>query len=124
MIGRGVPARGRALQAGACRNVLKNSGPLIVELHTEAIPELRCLLASRLHGGRFDFFHGFGGEAVSAVIGNRPIDDRSAVDAFPGIKGQKKIRESFQQHQSFALRAIHDYFLPCYETERAQGNSN
>ena len=67
---------------------------------------------SVLHGSRFDFFHGFGSEAVSPVIGDRPIDDRSAVDTFPGIKGQKKVRESFQHHQSFALRATHNYCLP------------
>ena len=76
-----------------------------------------------LHGGRFDFFRGYGGEAVSPIIGDRPIDDRSAVDAFPGIEGQKKVRESFQHHQSFALRAIHN-FLPCEVNERIQGNSN
>jgi hypothetical protein len=77
-----------------------------------------------LHGGGFDFFRGLGGEAISPIFGDCPIDDCSAVDAFPGIEGQEKIRESFQHHQSFALRAIHDYFLPCYETERTQGNSN
>jgi hypothetical protein len=88
------------------------------------IPEFRCLPGSVLHGGCFGFFRGLGRKAVSPIFGDRPIDDGSAVDAFPGIEGQKKVRESFQHHQSFALRAIHDYFLPCYETERAQGNSN
>jgi hypothetical protein len=61
-----------------------------------------------LHGGRFNFFRGFGGEAVSPIIGDRPIDDRSAVDTFPGIEDQEKIREPFQHHQSFAFRAIHN----------------
>jgi hypothetical protein len=91
---------------------------------TKAIPEFPCLAGVVLHGGCFSFFRSFGGEAVPPIICDRPIDDGSAVDAFPGIEGQKKVRESFQHHQSFALRAIHDYFLPCYETERAQGNSN
>jgi hypothetical protein len=91
---------------------------------TKAIPEFRCFPGAVLHGGGFGFFRGLGGEAISPIFGDCPIDDGSAVDAFPGIEGQEKIRESFQHHQSFALRAIHDYFLPCYETERAQGNSN
>ncbi len=44
-----------------------------------------------LHGGRFDFFRGFGGEAIPPIFGDCPIDDCSAVDAFPGIEGQKKV---------------------------------
>ena len=112
MIDRGVLARERA--SGRCLPETYSRTPVRVlsNSHTEAIPELPCLSAFVLHGGRFDFFHGFGGEAVSPVIGDRPIDDRSAVDAFPGIKGQKKVRESFQHHQSFALRATHNYCLP------------
>jgi hypothetical protein len=49
-----------------------------------------------VHGGRFNFFRGYGGEAVSPIIGDRPIDDRSAIDTFPGIEGQEEVRESFQ----------------------------
>ena len=105
------------------RNVSENSGSRIIE-PALPIPEFRCLPAPVLHGGRFGFFRGLGGEAISSIFGDCTIDDSSAVDAFPGIEGQEKVRESFQHHQSFALRAIHDYFLPCYETERAQGNSN
>jgi hypothetical protein len=44
-----------------------------------------------LPGGRFNFFRGFGGEAVSPIIGDRPIDDRSAVDTFPRIEDQEKV---------------------------------
>jgi hypothetical protein len=77
-----------------------------------------------LHGGRFNFFRGFGGEAVSPIIGDRSIDDRSAVDTFPGIEGQEEVRESFQYHQSFALWAIHNYFLPRYVNELARRISN
>jgi hypothetical protein len=83
----------------------------------------RCLPARALHGGRFNFFRDFGGEAVSPIIGDRPVDDRSAVDTFPRIEDQEKVRESFQHHQSFALRAIHNYFLPRYVNELARGNS-
>ena len=89
-----------------------------------AIPELLCLLTPVLHGGRFNFFRGYGGEAVSPIIGDRSIDDRSAVDTFPGIEGQKKVRESFQHHQSFALRTIHNYFLPRDVNELVRGSSN
>jgi hypothetical protein len=90
---------------------------------TEAIPELRCLHRV-LHGGRFNLFHGLGGEAVSPIIGDRPIDDGSAVDTFPCIEGQEKVRESFQLHQSFAFRAIHNHVLPRDVNELARGNSN
>ena len=56
-----------------------------------AIPEFEYLLAPVLHGGGFDFFRGFGGEAIPPIFGDCPIDDCSAVDAFPGIEGQKKV---------------------------------
>jgi len=89
-----------------------------------AISELLCLLARVLHGGRFNIFRGFGGEAVSPIIGDRSIDDRCAVDTFPVIEDQKEVRESFQHHQSFALRAIHNYFLLRYVNELARRISN
>ena len=73
-----------------------------------------------LRGGRFNFFRGFGGEAVSSIVGDCPIDDRSAVDTFPRIEDQEKVREPFQHHQSFALRAIHNYSLPGYVSELAR----
>ena len=91
---------------------------------TCAIPELLCSLAPVLHGGRFNFFRGYGCEAVSSIIGDRPIDDRSAIDTFPGIEGQEEVRESFQHHQPFALRTIHNHFLPRNVNELVRGNSN
>jgi hypothetical protein len=104
------------------RNILKNSGPPVVESHIgdTGVPTSSSPV---LHGGRFGFFRGLGGEAISPIFGDGPINDRTAVDAFPGIEGQEKIRESFQHHQSFALRTIHN-FLPCEVNERRQGNSN
>ena len=90
---------------------------------TLAIPEFRRLPVPVLHGGRFGFFRGLGGEAISPIFGDCPINDRAAVDAFPGIEGQEKIRESFQHHQSFTLRTIHN-FLPCEVNECRQGDSN
>jgi hypothetical protein len=104
-------------------NVSQNSGVLVVKTHT-CDTGITDLPAPVLHGRRFDFLRGFGCETISPIFGDRLIDDCSAVDAFPGIEGQKKVRESFQHHQSFALRAIHDYCLPREVNERAQGNSN
>ena len=91
---------------------------------TCAVPELLCSLTPVLHGGRFNFFRGYGGEAVSPIIGDRPIDDRSAIDTFPGIEGQEEVRESFQHHQPFALRTIHNHFLPRNVNELVRGSSN
>jgi hypothetical protein len=82
------------------------------------------LPAPVLHGGRFNFLRGFGCEAVSPIISDRPIDNCSAVDTFPGIEDQEEVRESFQHHQSFALRAIHNYVLPRYVNELARRLSN
>ena len=82
--------------------------------------ELRYYDVCVLHGGCFNFFRGFGSKAVSPIIGNRFIDDGSAVDTFPGIKDQEEVREPFHHHQSFALRAIHNYFLPRYVSELAR----
>jgi hypothetical protein len=73
-----------------------------------------------LRGGCFNFLRGFGGEAVSPVIGDCLIDNGSAVDTFPGIKDQEEVREPFHHHQSFALRTIHNNFLPRYVSEPAR----
>ena len=87
-------AGGRRPQAVACPNASKKSGLLIVETHTydTGTPMWAgpCV-APVLQGGRFNFFRGFGGETVSPIIGDRPIDDRSAVDAFPRIEDQEKV---------------------------------
>ena len=105
------------------RNPSKTSGLFIVETY-RCDTELRCLPAHGLRGGRFNVFRGFGGEAISPIIEDLPIDDRSAVDTFPRIEDQEKIREPPQHHQSFALRAIHNYFLPRYVNELARRISN
>jgi hypothetical protein len=91
---------------------------------TRATQELRCLPAHALRGGRFNFFRGFGGEAISPIIEDLPIDYRSAVDTFPRIEDQEKVREPLEHHQSFALRAIHNYFLARYANELARRISN
>jgi hypothetical protein len=36
------------------------------------------------------------------------IDDRTAVNAFPGIEDQEEVRESLQRHEPFAPSACHD----------------
>ena len=88
------------------------------------MPELRCPYVGVLHGGSFDFFRRFRREAVSPIVGDRSIDDRSAVNTFPRIESQEKIREAFQHHQSFALGAFHNYSLPHCESDLARGESN
>ena len=82
--------------------------------------ELRYYDVRVLYGGCFNFFRGFGGEAVSPVIGDCLIDNCSAVDTFPGIKDQEEVREPFHHHQSFTLRTIHNNFLPRYVSELAR----
>ena len=88
------------------------------------MPELRCPYVGVLYGGRFNFFRRFSRKAVSSIIRDCLVDDRSAIDTFPRIEGQEEIREAFQHHQSFALRAFHDYSLPHCESELARGESN
>ena len=71
-------------------NASKSSGPLIVEIHmcdTGTLLPTACVL----YGGLFNFLRGFGGEAVSPVIGNRFIDDCTAIDTFPCIEDQEKV---------------------------------
>lgn len=88
-------------------------------------PELLCSMVKGLHGRRFNFFRGVGCQADFPIIGDRSIDDCSAIETFPGVEDQKEIREAFQHHQSLALRAIHNSFPPCdYEHAVAGGKSN
>jgi hypothetical protein len=83
-------AEGRSPQAVACPNASKKSGLLFVETHRyDTVTPM--WVGPVLQGGRFNLFCGFGGEAVSPIIGDRPIDDRSAVDAFPRIEDQEKV---------------------------------
>ena len=77
--------------------------------------EIRWPPVGMSHAGRFSFFRSFGCKTVFPVIADRLIDDRSAIDTFPGIEHQEEVREAFQHHQSLALWAIHDSFLPRYE---------
>jgi hypothetical protein len=123
MVGCGVWAGGHSPKTVLARNASKNSGPCIVETHM-VTQELQCLPAHALRGGRFNSFRGFGGEAISPIIKDFPIDDRSTVDTFPRIEDQEKVREPPQHHQSFALRAIHNYFLPRHVNELARRISN
>jgi hypothetical protein len=32
-----------------------------------------------------------GGQTLSSIVGNRAIDDRTAVDAFPGVENEEEI---------------------------------
>jgi len=51
------------------------------------------------------------GKAFSPIGGNRPIDDGATVNAFPGIKNEKEIGESFQHHHAFTFRTFHVFLL-------------
>ena len=46
-------------------------------------------------------------QTPSLVGGNRSVDDRSAVNAFPGIENEKEVRKPLHHHQAFAFRTIH-----------------
>ena len=52
-----------------------------------------------------------GRQTLSTIVGNSAVDDRPAVDAFPGIEHEKEIREPIQQHPSVTLRTVHSSLL-------------
>jgi hypothetical protein len=58
-------------------------------------------------GLNFIGFCSFSLQAFSPVIGDRSVNERSTIDAFPGVKDQKEIREAFQHHKSFAFWTLH-----------------
>jgi hypothetical protein len=46
-------------------------------------------------------------KALSPILGDRPINDGTAIEALPRIENQKEVREPFQLHKPFALRTLH-----------------
>jgi hypothetical protein len=42
------------------------------------------------------------------IDGDRVIQDGAAVNAFPRMEHQEKVRETFQRHQPFASQTFHD----------------
>ena len=48
-----------------------------------------------------------GRETLSSVIGDGAINNGTAVNTFPCIEHEKKIREPFQHHHTLALRTFH-----------------
>lgn len=46
-------------------------------------------------------------KALSTVVGNRAIDNGSAIDALPCVEDEEKIRKPFQHHHSLTLRTFH-----------------
>jgi hypothetical protein len=87
----GVRTEGSSGETVACPETYPRTPVRPLSNPTLAIPEFRRLPSPVLHGGRFGFFRGLGGEAISPIFGDCPIDDCAAVDAFPGIEGQEKI---------------------------------
>jgi hypothetical protein len=47
------------------------------------------------------------GQALPFVGVNGAINNRAAVDAFPGIEDEEEVRESFHHHQALALWTVH-----------------
>lgn len=47
------------------------------------------------------------GKAVPPVGGNRPIDDGTAIDAFPGIEDEEEVGKPLQHHQPFTFGTFH-----------------
>jgi len=62
-----------------------------------------------LHDGGLNLFgfYGLSRQTFSPIIGDCFIDDRSTIDALPGIEDQKEIREAIQLHKSFAFWTLH-----------------
>jgi hypothetical protein len=60
------------------------------------------------------------GQALPPIIRNGAIDDRAAVDTFPGVENQEEVGEAFQHHETFALRTFHR-ILPGCEVYRCCG---
>ena len=96
---------------GRDRNTSKKIGAHTVEIRT-CMPELRRPRVNALDGSGFNFFRNFCGKTIFPIIGDRPINDRTTIETFPGVEDQEKVRETFQHHQTFALRTTHDCFLP------------
>jgi len=44
------------------------------------------------------------------IIDDSGIDDRPAIDAFPGVDNEEIIREPFSDHEPFAFLALHGLF--------------
>ena len=51
------------------------------------------------------------GQTLSTILGNSAVDNGTAIEAFPGIEYEKEVRESLQQHRSFALWTFHRSLL-------------
>jgi hypothetical protein len=56
-----------------------------------------------------------GSQTLPPIIGDRAINDRSAVNAFPGIEYQEEIGEPLEHHEAFALRTFHRILQGCGE---------
>lgn len=64
--------------------------PTAVPPGSDSEPEVGAILLMRGNGPGFS-----GSQTRAAIIGNRAIDNRAAIDAFPCIEDEKEIREPF-----------------------------
>lgn len=53
------------------------------------------------------------GQALPPIIRNGAIDDRAAVDAFPGVEYQEEVGKPFQHHEAFAFWTFHRILPGC-----------
>jgi len=74
--------------------------------------ELRQATAAGLPGKRLGAVDGW---MLLLVMGDGGIDDRPAVDAFPGVDNQEIVGETLPDHEAFAFLALHRRFLPIGE---------
>lgn len=59
-------------------------------------------------------------QALTPIVGNGAVDDRAAIDAFPGVENQKEVGETLKHHEPFALRTFHR-ILPGYDVHSCAG---
>lgn len=50
-------------------------------------------------------------KALASIIGDRPVNNRAAVNTFPCVENEEKIGEPFQHHKPFALWTFHHSLL-------------
>jgi hypothetical protein len=50
-------------------------------------------------------------QALSAIMGDSAVDNGTAIEAFPGIKDEKEIREPLQHHRPLTLWTLHQSLL-------------
>ena len=86
---------------------------------------LACELKQLASGERLSLW--LGCKALSPICANGTVQDRTAVNAFPGIKDEEEVREPLHHHQAITLGTSHvSFLLPAsltWGTKRCRLNS-